>query len=895
MAELTMPARYSPHEVEARWMKEWLERGAFHADPEPAGPVYSIVIPPPNITGSLHMGHALNGTIQDVLTRYNRLKGRSVLWLVGTDHAGIATQNKVEAQLAEEGLRKDDVGREDFERRVWEWREQYGSTIIHQLKSLGCACDYERERFTMDDAYHAAVLRVFVDLYEKGDIYRDVYLVNWCVRCGSAISDLEVEHVERTDKLYYVRYPVVGADDHLTVATTRPETMFGDTAVAVNPKDPRYGRYVGMTAVVPLTGREVPVIADDHVDPEFGTGALKITPGHDPNDWEIGRRHDLPAISAVDFDGRLNEEAGEFQGRDAEDARSAIVERLTELGLFERAEDYTHSVGTCYRCGTVIQPLLSLQWFMDMKRLAAPAIECVEDGRVRFFPERWGDVYLEWMRGIRPWCVSRQLWWGHRLPVWYCDDCEKVVVATTEPDTCPECGGALRRDEDVLDTWFSSALWPFATLGWPNDTPELRSYYPTSVLSTARDILYLWVARMIMMGLEYLDDIPFRSVIVHPTILATDGRRMSKSLGTGVDPLELIDQYGADATRFGLLYMSSVQDVRFSPERIEMGRNFANKLWNASRFILQGAHPDAVAAVQPTTPADRWIFSRLATVTEGLSGLYEAYDFAEATRVAYRFVWNEVCDWYLEISKSSLYSDHEAERLRASGNLLALLEAITGLLHPMMPFVTAEVFRNLPQSRSAHVEGGEAAGAADLLEGRFPEADTAWVDPAAEEAMEAFMSVVAGIRSAREELEVPRDVVGSVWLVTADPTRAAVFTAQVAALRQLAGCEVAGVVSSDTEIPAGGYTSVDAPGLTALLPLEGLVDVEKERARLLARAQKARAEIARAQAKLGNQGFVLKAPSDVVRQMRERLAESEQLLAVTAREYLERVGEELPS
>ncbi|MHB1345802.1 MAG: class I tRNA ligase family protein, partial [Thermoleophilia bacterium] len=471
----------------------------------------------------------------------------------------------------------------------------------------------------------------------------------------------------------------------------------------------------------------------------------------------------------------------------------------------------------------------------------------------------------------------------------------KVVVATTEPDACPECGGALRRDEDVLDTWFSSALWPFATLGWPDDTPELRSYYPTSVLSTARDILYLWVARMIMMGLEYVDDIPFRSVIVHPTILATDGRRMSKSLGTGVDPLELIDQYGADATRFGLLYMSSVQDVRFSPERIEMGRNFANKLWNASRFILQGAHPDAVAAVRPTTPADRWIFSRLAAVTVGLSGLYEAYDFAEATRVAYRFVWNEVCDWYLEISKSSLYSDDEAERLRASGNLLALLEAITGVLHPMMPFVTAEVFRNLPQSRLAHVEGGEAAAAADLLEGRFPEADTAWVDPAAEEAMEAFMSVVAGIRSAREELEVPRDVVGAVWLVTADLTRAAAFTGQVAALRQLAGCEVAGVVSSDTEVPAGGYTSVDAPGLTALLHLEGLVDVQKERARLLARAQKAGAEIARARAKLGNQGFVSKAPGDVVRQMRERLAESEQLLAVTAREYLERVGEELPS
>lgn len=893
-----MPARYSPHEVEERLMKEWLERGAFHADSEPSGPVYSIVIPPPNITGSLHMGHALNGTIQDVLIRYSRLKGRTALWLVGTDHAGIATQNKVEAQLAEEGLRKDDVGRAEFDRRVWAWREQYGSTIIHQLKRLGCACDYERERFTMDDAYHDAVLRVFVDLYEKGDIYRDVYLVNWCVRCGSAISDLEVEHVQRTDKLYYVRYPVVGTDEHLTVATTRPETMFGDTGVAVNPKDSRYARFVGMRALVPLAGREVPIIADEHVDPEFGTGALKITPGHDPNDWEIGRRHDLPAVSAIDFDGRLNAEAGEFDGQDAEEARPAIVSRLGELGLFERDEDYSHSVGTCYRCGTVIQPLLSLQWFMDMKRLAAPAIECVEDGRVRFSPERWGDVYLDWMRGIRPWCLSRQLWWGHRLPVWYCDDCEQVVVATSEPDACPQCGGGVHRDEDVLDTWFSSAMWPFATLGWPENTSELRSYYPTSVLSTARDILYLWVARMIMMGLEYVDDVPFRSVIVHPTILAADGRRMSKSLGTGVDPLELIDQYGADATRFGLLYMSSVQDVRFSPERIEMGRNFANKLWNASRLVLQGAHPDAVPSVDPATPSDRWIFSRLGAVTEELSGLYESYDFAEAARVAYRFVWNEVCDWYLEISKSRLYSDDGAERLQASGNLLALLESIAGLLHPMMPFVTAEVYRNLPHVRGAGFDAAAITGDStytDLLESRFPEADPEWGDPAAEGAMEVFMAVVTGIRSAREELEVPRDVVGAVWLVTDDPGRAAALIGQPAALRQLAGCEVAGVVGMEAEVPAGSYTSVDAPGLKALLPLEGLVDVEKERARLLARAQKARSEIALANGKLGNEGFVAKAPPEVVGQMRERLAGSEQLLADTAREYRERVGEDLPS
>ena len=429
---------------------------------------------------------------------------------MGTDHAGIATQNKVEGQLAAEGLRKEDIGRDDFERRVWEWREQYGSTIIQQLKRLGCACDYERERFTMDEAYHDAVLRAFVDLYEKGDIYRDLYLVNWCPRCGSAISDLEVEHEERTDKLYYVRYPILGTDDHLTVATTRPETMFGDTAVAVNPDDPRYGGYVGMKAVVPLVDREVPIIADEHVDPEFGTGALKITPGHDPNDAEIARRHDLPGISAIDFSGRLNEQAGDFAGRDADEARPAIVDRLSELGLFERSEDYAHSVGTCYRCGTVIQPLLSLQWFMDMKRLAAPAIECVEDGRIDFVPPRWGEVYVEWMRGIRPWCLSRQLWWGHRLPVWYCDDCNEVVVALESPAVCPQCGGPVRRDEDVLDTWFSSALWPFATLGWPESTPELKSYYPTSTLSTARDIIYLWVARMIMMGLEYMGDVPFR-------------------------------------------------------------------------------------------------------------------------------------------------------------------------------------------------------------------------------------------------------------------------------------------------------------------------------------------------------------------------------------------------
>ena len=708
MGEVTMAARYSPREVEERLMKEWLDGSAFRAEVERGGPVYSIVIPPPNVTGSLHMGHALNSTIQDLLTRYHHMRGYNTLWVLGTDHAGIATQNKVEAQLlAQEGLRKDDVGREAFEQRVWAWKRQHGSTIIQQLKRLGCACDYEHERFTMDDAYHMAVLGVFVELYEKGDIYRDLYLVNWCTRCGSAISDLEVDHVDRTDKLYYVRYPVVGEDDFLTVATTRPETILGDTAVAVNPKDPRYGGYVGKKALVPLVDREVPIIADEYVDIAFGTGALKITPGHDPNDWEIGRRHGLAAISVITQDGRMNEEAGEFQGMSMEEARAAVLEQLDERGLFVRADDYSHSVGTCYRCGTVIEPLLSLQWFMDMTRLAEPAIECVEDGRVSFVPERWGPVYLSWMEGIRPWCISRQLWWGHRLPVWYCDACGKVVVTTEPPAVCPDCDGPLRQDEDVLDTWFSSALWPFATLGWPEKTPELAAFYPTSVLSTARDIIYLWVARMIMMGLEFMGDVPFGQVIIHPTIMAADGRRMSKSLGTGVDPVELIDEYGADATRFGLVYMSSMQDVRFSSERIEMGRNFANKIWNASRFILQGAHPEAAPVVALATPADRWIFSRLNTAVVEIAGCYERYDFSEAARLLYRFIWNEVCDWYLEMAKARLYSEDEAERVQVSGNLLVLLEDVTLLLHPVMPFLTEEIYCNLPQVRS----GERAAGA----------------------------------------------------------------------------------------------------------------------------------------------------------------------------------------
>jgi valyl-tRNA synthetase len=884
-----MPARYTPHEVEERLMKRWLDRSAFHASSDDPRPAFVIAIPPPNVTGSLHMGHALNNTIQDVLIRYHHLQGRNTLWIVGTDHAGIATQNKVEAQLASEGLRKEDLGRAAFEARVWKWREEYGSTIIHQLKRLGCACDYESERFTMDEAYQKAVVKVFVDLYRKGDIYRDVYLVNWCVRCGSAISDLEVEHEERAAKLYYVKYPLVGSNETLTVATTRPETILGDTAVAVNPQDSRYARLVGRRVRVPLTDREVPVIADEHVDIGFGTGALKITPGHDPDDWEIGLRHGLPSLSVIGLDGSMTEEAGEFAGLPATEARAAVIARLEDEGLFVKAEDHHHAVGTCYRCGTTIEPLLSVQWFMDMKRLAAPAIEAVEKGRVRFWPQRWAEVYLEWMRGIRPWCISRQLWWGHRIPAYFCTECDHITVAETPPAACERCGGAVRQDEDVLDTWFSSQLWPFATLGWPEQTDRLRAFYPTDVLSTARDIIYLWVARMIMMGLEFMGDVPFRDVIIHPTVLAADGRRMSKSLGTGVDPLELIEAYGADATRFGLIYMSSVQDVRFSSERIEMGRNFANKIWNASRLVLQGAHPGAQPKVVLATPSDRWIFSRLAAVVAETARLYETYEFADVARGLYRFVWNELCDWYLEMAKVRLYSDSEEERLQISGNLLVLLEQVMGLLHPLMPFVTEEIYTHLPQVRAGQRP-------ASLFDSRYPAPEPEWRDPAAEAAMEAFMALVGGLRSMREELGLPREVEAPVRVVESVRGAAAAVEAERAAFKQLCGFAVAEIVrGGQTWVPGQGRNaSVEGPGVKALLVLEGLVDVERERQRLLAKARKAQGEAAKAKNKLSNPHFLAKAPASVVEEEQARLALAEEVLAEVRRQYRERIGVELP-
>ena len=700
--------RYEPGEVERRVFGTWEEGGYFTPEPEgtPAEN-YSIAIPLPNVTGSLHMGHGLNNTIQDLLIRRARMQGRRAKWIIGTDHAGIATQAMVEKELRSQGIDRRDLGREAFVERVWEWREKYGGRIIEQLKRLGASGDFANERFTLDEGYSRAVRKVFVALYEKGLIYRDNYMVNWDPGTRSAISDLEVENREVTDVLFSIDYPVEGSDRVLTVATVRPETMLGDTAVAVHPDDERYKDIVGRHCVLPLVGRRLPIIADPYVDPEFGTGALKITPGHDPNDFEIGRKHGLEEISVIAEDGTMNESAGKrYAGLSAARAQEKVVADLREKGAISAEEDYTHSVPFSHRSGERIEPLISLQWFCAMDDLAKPAIDVVKSGEINFTPERWGRVYLDWMENIRPWCVSRQLWWGHQIPVWYCDACGETIVAEEEPTACPKCGAEaekLRQDPDVLDTWFSSALFPFAALGWPDDTPELRAFYPTDVLVTARDIIYLWVARMIMSGIEFLDQIPFDDVYINSIIQAPDGRRMSKSLGTGIDPLELIDSHGADALRFGLLAMSSTQDVRFSEAKVQQGRDLANKLWNASRLILLNA-ADAEPAASAETAEDRWINSRLNATIQTMNTALGQHRYHEAAEAIYHFIWDDFCDWYIELKKlrltdnSGLTDDWK--------DLLYTFETALRLLHPVMPFITEELWQRLNEIAPVRLSGG---------------------------------------------------------------------------------------------------------------------------------------------------------------------------------------------
>jgi len=848
--KLEATTRWDPAAAERGIFERWLEGGYFH--PEPTGDPdsnYSIAIPPPNVTGSLHMGHALNGTIQDVLARTNRMRGRNTLWILGTDHASIAVHAVLERELRKEGVSRHDLGREKFLERAWDWKEHHGSLIVEQFKRLGASVDYTTEHFTLDPSYVRAVYRVFVALYEKGYIYRDHYIVNWDVGSQSVISDLEVENREVTDTLYSIAYPLADGDGEIVVATVRPETMLADTAVAVNPKDERYAGLVGKECILPLVGRRLPIIADEHVDPEFGTGALKITPGHDPNDFEIGRAHGLDEIVVIGEDGRMTEAAGErFAGLTTAEAQKAVVEALRAEGALRGEEEYTHSVPFSHRSGERIEPLISLQWFCRMDELAAPAIDVVERDEIRIQPEQWKRVYLDWMRNIRPWCISRQLWWGHRIPVWYGPDGEQFVAETEEQARAKaaEQGvdpDSLRQDEDVLDTWFSSALWPFATLGWPDDTQELRAFYPTDFLTTARDILFLWVARMIMTGLEFTGKIPFHDVYVHSVIQARDGRRMSKSLGTGIDPLDEIEVHGADALRFGLLAMSSTQDVRYSDAKVQQGRDLANKLWNASRLILLNAAEVEPAPPGPDAPVeDRWIASRLERAIETVSENIASYDFAHAALELYRFFWSEFCDWYLEIAKPRLYEREEG----VSATLLWALEQTLALAHPMIPFVTEEIYTYLRERLPA--------GSAEMLVVHpFPEVDRGLIDPAAEEEMERWIELTREVRRWRDLVGVPAGAV-----LPARVSGDGALHELVARLGRLRFEDAEGEALANI-------------GPLALLASDEL-DPAEVRARIEKRIAELRAEVERAERKLANEGFVSKAPAEVVEAEREKLA-----------------------
>ncbi|HET6447956.1 MAG TPA: valine--tRNA ligase [Conexibacter sp.] len=846
MSTLEAKTRYDAAEVEPRIVRRWLDSGLFHPEPEgDPGENYSIAVPPPNVTGALHMGHALNGSIQDVLIRFHRARGKRTKWIAGTDHAGIATQKQVEKRLAEEGSSRQQIGREAFEARVWEWRAEYGGTIVEQFQRLGASLDYEDERFTLDARYHDAVLKVFVDLYEKGYIYRDNYLVNWDPGSGSAISDLEVENRTVVDSLTYVAYPIKDSQETITVATVRPETMLADTAVAVHPHDDRYKHLIGRTAILPLVGRELPIVADDYVKPEFGTGALKITPGHDPNDFEIGRRHELPEITVIGEDGRMNAEAGErFAGLTVAQAQQAVIAALEAEGRLVRSEPYEHEVPFSHRSGERVEPLISLQWFMRMDELAKPAIDAVKDGRVRIHPQRWARVYLDWMENIRPWCVSRQLWWGHRLPVWYRGDDTYVGVE-------PPAGDGWEQDPDVLDTWFSSALWPFATLGWPEQTPELKAFYPTDVLSTARDILFLWVARMIMMGLEFAGDIPFDDVYIHSVIQAPDGRRMSKSLGTGIDPLDEIEKHGADGVRFGLLAMSSSQDVRYSAEKVQQGEQLTNKLWNASRLVLTRVDPEARAAAKPRTIEDRWILSRLAAARTTFEGYVAAFDFSHAALTLYDFVYGELCDWYLELIKPRLYEAEGEERADLDATLLHVLTETLGLAHPVIPFVTEEIWSFVPGADGllAARQAGAAPSDADR-------------DAGAERALGDAIAAVTALRGWR-------DGVGAAAGVRI-PGRleASGYDETAAHVARLARFELA-----DSANGAQDAATIAIPGGALIVHASDAVDLGAAERKLAERRTKLEAEVARCESKLANEGFVAKAPPAVVEAERAKLAE----------------------
>ncbi len=862
----TLPKTYDPQAVEPKWYSYWMDKGYFHAEVDPSRKMYSITIPPPNITGSLHIGHALCYTIQDVLGRWKRMQGFNTLILPGTDHAGIATQNKVEQALAREGLTRHDLGREKFVERTWQWREQYGSIILDQFKRMGYAFDWDRLRFTMDPEYADAVLEEFVRWFDAGLIYRGVRVINWCPRCHTAISDIEIEYEEVAGHLWHIDYPLEDGSGVITVATTRPETMLGDTAVAVNPEDQRYMGLVGKNVILPIMNRVIPIVADTHVDPDFGTGAVKVTPAHDPNDFEIGLRHNLPQIIVIGTDGRMTDEAGEYAGMDRYAAREAIVDELRAKGLLVREEEYMHSVGTCARCGSVIEPLLSEQWFAKMKEIAQPAIDVVKEGKVRFIPDRYAALYLDWMENIRDWCISRQLWWGHRIPVWKCLDCGEYTAAKSEVEACSKCGSSnVEQDPDVLDTWFSSALWPFATMGWPKKTPELDYFYPTSVLTTARDIIYLWVSRMIMTSMYFLEEIPFHDVYIYATVMNEEGRRMSKSLGTGVDPLEIIDKYGADALRFALIQQAGKgQDIRFSEGRVEPIRNFCNKIWNMSRFVLlslEGSEFNVQGSKFNVDQADlkdedKWILSRLQRTIEAVNLGLEGYDMDNAARALYEFLWSEYADWYIEIAKPRLQGE---DRAVVQYVLWHVLETSMRLLHPIMPYITEQIWQSVPHE-------GES-----IMVQQYPEMNAGLVFPDAESRMDAVMEITRAVRNLRAEMGVaPGKQVTATVVPASDEYKAAIGAGAIT-IRSLAKVSEMAIAPA---APTGERTaSAHLPMGDVYIPLAGLVDVDKEIARLTNELVEVDRELSRSQGKLSNEQFISRAPAQIVDKERRIVAE----------------------
>ena len=859
MTGADMETRFNPQAIEAELYKAWEESGAFVAHREEGKKPFTIVMPPPNITGQLHMGHAMDCILQDAPIRYHRMKGDPTLWLPGTDHAAIATEVKIVEAMRKEGLTKQSIGREAFLERAWNWKKEYGGRIVHQQRKMGVSCDWSRERFTMDEGCSKAVREVFVRLFEKGLIYRGQRMINWCPACRSALSDAEVVYKEQASHLWHIRYPGADGGEGVIVATTRPETMLGDTGVAVNPADERYTNLVGKKVILPIMNKEIPVVADDYVEMDFGTGAVKMTPAHDPNDFEVAQRHNLEIITVTNDDGTMNENAGRFAGMDPMECRKAVVEELEKLGLLVKIEDYSHNVGFCYRHeNTPVEPRLSEQWFVKMKPLADPAIAAVKEGKTKFVPDRFSKIYYNWMENIRDWCISRQLWWGHRIPAWYCEECGEMTVSREDPACCPKCGGKLHQDEDVLDTWFSSALWPFSTLGWPEETEDLKYFYPTSMLVTGYDIIFFWVARMIFSGIEHMGETPFETVLIHGLVRDEQGRKMSKSLGNGVDPLEVVEEYGADALRFSLVMgVSPGNDTRYSTEKVEAARNFANKVWNASRFVLMNVNERNNFDFSKLETADKWILSRLQEAIRDVSDHMEDGDFGLAATKIYDFAWSEFCDWYIEMSKSRLLGEDGDSKETVKAVLLYVLENLLKLLHPFMPFLTEQVYKYLPETEGF------------LMLQKWPEAKTELIFSEDEQRMQGIMEIIRTIRNLRSEMNVAPSKRTRLMLLPAEGW-CETLRGGDGYFRRLAGASETELLSSRDAVKEKTVSAVTAAG-ELFIPLGDLVDFEKEMVRLSKELENLQKEMNRSRGMLSNQGFLAKAPAALVQAEKDKL------------------------